>query len=326
MQLPRPRCEGAREEKGNSLRSLAAALVCLVVCSAVGASDGVAATARPRTPRLAALPPRPQDGITGSQFAIRTAAWSERDRQRAAVDEIERGNLPRYLGRLRPVELRWQPSGRDVITATIWVTPDYLALGSADDFLYMPLSWPSATEVAQRFGCVLPTPKMVDAIYAQSRAHLEPQPLPAGSEMRSNAYFERHQKLIDAQRAGIARGTLLSGHKKDVVLTNRLLGHPDRVAIYGWHRLDGRPIQPLSTVHGVRYADYSHGVRLVWHEVWIDGSPHEILDVLADPALAPLLSDEGAIRDPRVMLDPQRAALAALRPFDAGPALASIRR
>lgn len=307
------------------MRSWAATLVCLLVCAPLGASEGVAAAAAARTPRLTAIPRHPRDGLSGSQFASRTAAWSERDRQRAALDELERGNLPRFLGRLQPVELRTQPSAGDEITATIWVTPDYLAIGSEADFLYMPLAWPAATEVARRFGCVLPTPKMVDAIYAQSRAHLEPRPLPAGSEMRSNAYFERHQRLIDAQRAGIPPGTLLAGHKKDVVLTDRLFGRPDRLAIYGWHRPDGRPIQPLSTLHGVRYADYSHGVRLVWHEVWIDGAPREILDVLADAVLAPVLSDEGAIRDPSRLLDPERAALAAARSPEAGPAAGARR-
>jgi hypothetical protein len=209
------------------------------------------------------------------------------------------------------VDLHYRPPGGEALTATIWVSPDYLAIGPDDDFLYIPLTWPSATDVAERFGCVVPTPKMVDAVYQQARVRLEPQPLPAGPQMRSSVYYERHQQMIDAQRLGTPFGALISGHKKDVVLTDRLFDRPDRVAIYGWHRPDGRPIQPLSTVHGVRYADYSHGVRLVWHEVWIDGTSHSIYDVLADPALAPLLSYEGSIRDPRALMDPHRAALAA---------------
>jgi hypothetical protein len=77
-------------------------------------------------------------------------------------------------------------------------------------------------------------------------------------------------------------------------------------------------------VHGVRYADYSHGVRLVWHEVLVDGVRRSIYDVLADPKLAPLLSDEGALRDARVLMDPQRAALAAYRDIPA-PALIAAR-
>ncbi|HTY19753.1 MAG TPA: hypothetical protein VMH82_18680 [Myxococcota bacterium] len=257
------------------------------------------------------IPQRPRDAITGSQFARETDGWPESERQRAAVAEIERGNMPQFLRQLLPIDLHDQTPGGEARSATIWVLPDYLAIGPDEDFLYMPLTWPSATDVASRFGCVVPTPKIVDAVYRQARVHLEPQPLPAGPRMRTNAYYERHQEMIDAQRLGTPFGALISGHMKDVVLTDRLFDHPDRVAIYGWHRLDGQPIQPLSTVHGVRYADYSHGVRLVWHEVRIDGVSRSIYDVLSDPALAPLLSYEGAIRDPRGLMDPRRVALAA---------------
>jgi hypothetical protein len=262
-------------------------------------------------PLLATVPERPAHAITGSDFARRTDGWPEAERQRAAVAELEQGNLPEALRRLQPVTLRYQPPQGASVTAIIWVTPDYLSIGRRDDYLYIPLTWPSATEVARRFDCVLPTPRMVDAIYRQARVHLAPQPLPAGPRMRSNAYYERHQTLVEAQRAGVPLDVLVSGNMKDVVLTNRLVGRPDRVAIYGWHRLDGRPIQPLSTVHGVRYADYSHGIRLVWHEVWIDGVARPIEEVLADPRLAPVLSSEGPLHDPHRLLDPERAALAA---------------
>jgi len=304
------------------LRSWLAALASLTFCASLAAA-GLSST--PRALRLAAVPARPADAITGSQFLKRTRDWSERERQSAALAELERGNMPRSFSQLTPVTLRYAPPGGAVRTATIWVTPDYLAIGPDDDFLYIPLTLPSATDVAQRFGCVLPTPKMVDAIYAQARFRLTPQPLPAGPQMRSNAYFARHQKLIAGQRAGIPLGALISGHKKDLVLTDRLHDRPDRVAIYGWHTSEGHPIQPLSTVHGVRYADYSHGVRLVWHEVSIDGTRRSIYDVLADPELAPLLSDEGALRDPSALMDPQRAALAAYGPVPE-PARIAARR
>jgi hypothetical protein len=97
--------------------------------------------------------------------------------------------------------------------------------------------------------------------------------------------------------AGIALGELVSGHKKDVVISNRLLLKKDRIAIYGWHRPTGAPIQPLSTVHGAGYADYSHGIRMVSDTVWVDGRPRSLNDALADPRLAPLFSDKGVIRD-----------------------------
>ncbi|MEQ1808096.1 MAG: ABC transporter substrate binding protein, partial [Burkholderiaceae bacterium] len=40
-------------------------------------------------------------------------------------------------------------------------------------------------------------------------------------------------------------GQLTAGHQKDVVISNQLTQHPDRVAIYGWHRTNGIAIQPL---------------------------------------------------------------------------------
>ena len=122
--------------------------------------------------------------------------------------------------------------------------------------------------------------------------------------MRSTAYYLEHTRLIDQQRAalGASVGPLTAGHKKDLVLTGRLRAFPDRVAIYGWHKGVARPIQPLSTVHGARYADYSHGVRLVSDELLVDGVPMSMPDALAVPALARALGEESAISDlPRLL-------------------------
>jgi hypothetical protein len=160
------------------------------------------------------------------------------------------------------------------------------------------MALPTALTIADRFGFVLPTPKMVDAIYQQSEVQLRPQPLPPGDAMRSTSYYWRHERRIrDQRRAGGAPlDALISGQKKDLVLSNRLLAKPGRVAIYGWHQAPGRPIQPLSTVHAERYADYSHGVRLVSIVAYVNGRPRSMLDLLEDPKLAPLLSDEGPVQ------------------------------
>ncbi len=45
----------------------------------------------------------------------------------------------------------------------------------------------------------------------------------------------------------VSLGALIASDKKDLVLTNRLRSHLDRVAIYGWHPTGGKPIQSLST-------------------------------------------------------------------------------
>jgi hypothetical protein len=247
----------------------------------------------------AAIPARSSASPEGAQFARQISRGETKDRERAIETELLRGNLPDFLRELKPVTLESRlPSGRTV-TATICVLPDYLAVGSDEDFLRIPMDLHTATSVAGRFGFALPTRKMVDAIYAQSDAKLAPEPMTAGPQMSSTAYYVTHNDRISAQRAALDAppGALLAGHKKDVVLTSRLASQAGKIAIYGWHRRDGRPIQPLSTVHGSGYADYSHGIRLVSGVVFVDGEATSLAGVLRDPELAPLLSDEGPLPD-----------------------------
>ena len=97
------------------------------------------------------------------------------------------------------------------------------------------------------------------------------------------------------ERRGHAVGELIDGIKKDVVLTNKLKNAPTHVAIYGWEYLDGKPIQPVTTVHKGTYVDYSHGIRLVRQQVIVDGQASSVAAVLKDPLLHPLLSDEGVM-------------------------------
>jgi len=218
-----------------------------------------------------------------------------RDREQAILQQISKGNLPDFLRKLVPVKL--SVAGKDLM-ATIFVTPDYLAIGSDADFLRIPMNLHTAVAIAQRFGFVLPTRKIVDAIYLQSRYRLMPQPLPAGAQMRSTDYYWTHNEMIDDQTHAIGAqlGELVAGDKKDVVMSNRLAVHLGRIAIYGWHRGAGQPIQPLSTVHGANYADYSHGIRLISQWAVINGKLELVRDILQDPSTAAILSDEGPIR------------------------------
>jgi hypothetical protein len=122
--------------------------------------------------------------------------------------------------------------------------------------------------------------------------------------MQSTAYYEIHNRKVETQARtlGVRPGTLISGHKKDVVLTKRLAANPGKIAIYGWQGPSGAPIQPLSTVHGACYADYSHGIRLVSQTALVNGRPMSIYDVLSDPVLSNVLSDEGPLPNVREML------------------------
>lgn len=255
--------------------------------------------------RLArAMPRRRGTAPEGRAFMARLDGMNGTDRDHRVTRQILTGNMPRFLRQLAPVRFSGRtPDGRRA-RITLCVTPDYLALGSDRDFVRVPLGLRAATRIGERFDMLLPTAQMVDLIYQAARLRLTPQPMQPGPQMTSTAYLLHHNATIEAQRRrrGAPAETLISGHKKDLVLTNRLTERRGRVAIYGWHRRNGRPIQPLSTVHGAGYADYSHGVRLVSRIAYLDGKPVDLRQLLADARYAGLLSNEGPIRGPRLLM------------------------
>jgi len=278
-------------------RNLIGVFISLVVFSHIANSGDRTSTTVWAEELTRNIPARIGQKLTGSQFVEYVSKMNPREREQAIRDEILNGNFPEFLRKLVPVELHCKLQSGKSLTATIFVAPDYLAIGSDADFLRIPMNLPTAAAIADRFGFILPTKKMVDAIYVQSRYHLVPQPLPAGPQMRSTAYYWTHNQMIEdqARALGLRLGELVSGDKKDVVITNRLAAHIGRIAIYGWHRGPRQPIQPLSTVHGANYADYSHGIRLVSEMALIEGKLRSVYDILRDPSTATVLSDEGPI-------------------------------
>ena len=234
----------------------------------------------------AGIPPRLASAPSGSEVFARLEKLAAAEREDVLAQELLRGNLPNFLRTFQPVVLG---------SLTCYVLPDYLAIGSDTDFIRTPLTPMTAQLLADAFGCTLPTKLLVDAIYQQAMLKLEPRPLTEAREAART--FVQHHKLIEEQRAGKPLGLLVAGIKKDVVLTNRLKEKPHKVAIYGWHKLDGQPIQPLTIVHRETYVDYSHGIRFVQRAALLKGKPCDLLALLHDPTLCMLLSDEGVLRD-----------------------------
>jgi hypothetical protein len=257
------------------------------------------------TRRLAReIPRRPGNAADGNAFITTLASASGTSRDAAIAREVLRGNVPAFLRDLAPVSFTGVlPNGRSA-QITICVTPDYLAVGSDRDFVRVPLGLAAAGQIADRFNMMLPTTRMVDAIYAQADLRLTPAPMTPGSQMSSTDYFLRHNATVETQRinAGGRLGMLVAGQKKDVVLTNRLARAPGRVAIYGWQRRGGSPIQPLSTVHAASYADYSHGIRLVSRTAFVNGEPFDLEDLLMSGTYAGLLNSDGPIGRPAIQL------------------------
>ncbi|MGQ0506813.1 MAG: hypothetical protein ACT4TC_15995 [Myxococcaceae bacterium] len=239
--------------------------------------------------------PCERPGLTGSIFLEETKALSRGAREGAIFDAIAGGAVPSFTHTFAEVALiHGEHAG------AVRVALDYAAIGTDNDFVRIAMSPITAQRLADQFGYVLPTRSIVDAIYRAAVVKLAPSPLPPGPQMMSNDYYRRHHEAVEKQRAGRGCGTLIAGHKKDVVVTKRLVARPDRVAIYGWHRLDGRPIQPLSLVHEARYADYSHGVRFLQATMVVEGVKRSIGDVVRDPELCGLASDEGPLSTMRV--------------------------
>jgi hypothetical protein len=257
-----------------------------------------------QTRDMQGLPKRPADAMGGTEFIKSLEGLSLEDREAAILREFVSGNFPDLLRGFKTVEIRGtikDIAGEREIVATIDVMPDYLAVGSDRDFVRMPMRPQTAQRIADEFDCTLPTRKMVDAIDKVAEVRISPHPMT--EEREAVGTFAEHNDIIRKQIGPRPDGRLVSGIKKDIVLTPRIFERPQRLAIYGWRQLDGKPIQPLTIVHWDRYVDYSHGGRLVRNDIVIDGKNFTITDLLEDPSRCGLVSDEGPMTPARYPLD-----------------------
>ncbi|MFZ2324125.1 MAG: hypothetical protein WAV89_10550 [Ignavibacteriaceae bacterium] len=138
-----------------------------------------------------------------------------------------------------------------------------------------------AQRVCNNLNCTLPTKKMVDQIYTSAPCKLRPQPIPPSAEMITVPVFAQHNDSVKTLRFPVIpeypHGTLVGGTNKDVIISNYIYQNlktnvPKPVVIYGWHQLNGVPIQPVYNGHSETYADYSHGIRLVLDSALVDGN------------------------------------------------------
>lgn len=229
--------------------------------------------------------------FTGSTFYQTAAAFNWKQRDSFAKQQILSGNFPSFLKALKPVVITGydSASGRK-LEAIFYVTPDYLAVGKDEDWARIPLTPMAAQLIADSMHCFLPTRKLVDAIYRAATVKIEPQPMFAFRDSTPTMYH--HHLMIEGQRKGYSG--LIAGIKKDVVISGKIQRDPksNRVAIYGWHKPDGRPIQPLYTGHVNWYVDYSHGIRLVYRKIKVNGKWLDYIDVMKDASLHQLICDE----------------------------------
>ena len=229
--------------------------------------------------------------ITGTEFYRQAfpMKWNERDS--FALQEVLAGNIPSFLRKFVAVDVSVYDSlNSKMHKATYYVSPDYLSIGTDDDWARINISPMAAQQIADSFHCFLPTRKIVDDIYKAATVKLEPVPMYAFRD--STPTMWHHHLIVEGQRKG--RKGLIAGIQKDVVISGKISrsDRPNRVAIYGWHKPDGKPIQPVYTGHVNWYVDYSQCIRLIYRNIKVDGKWMDYTDVLKDPVLKKLLCDE----------------------------------
>ena len=249
--------------------------------------------------------------LTGHEFIQKVQDMGFWDMEEQTVAQILAGNVPSALKKfrkitytislpvsrlkkdLKPSEKRYQK-----YKVEMWVLPDYLAVGNDEDYVRMPMGPLAAQRVADSLYCSLPTTFLSDRIDEVSEGRIEIFPFrPVEDRNMKPLCFEDSNNAINAlmRAKGLKFGQFVSGLKKDVVLTTRLENEPEyyrHVAIYGWFHPDGHPQQPLFIRHGNFYSDYSHGIRLIYRTIKINGYEHDLRDVLEDPVLFLVVSNE----------------------------------
>ena len=225
IDLPLPKGEGRGEGEGTSdrLRLPSCRKICIWHA---GSHAAMHFSPRPD--------PRP---ASPSRRAPRPALSSPGESLRSTWPSVRKRSLPRSV----PATCRTScascvlcrpPAQRQGTTnsATFYATPDYLAVGSDEDYFLIPISPNTAQRIADALGCSLPTPKMVDEIYAAAEVKLAPAPIPPTPAMTTVPVFSNHNAIVRAQRAEQLQahplGALVAGHQKDVVISAKLAVGP----------------------------------------------------------------------------------------------------
>jgi len=241
------------------------------------------------------IPLRDPKAEAGSDFMKRISDLPVDEREEEIFRAAASGNIPGFLRKMVILKGEFEDINGTLHSLQYGVMPDYLAIGSDDDFCRIPMNPRTACRLAELFGGSLLTAKISDHVWTQAEVRLAPfNYVPVGNANELVTKFAEHNAHIEKQlaEAGGDHGQLVAGIKKDVILSSRIADRTDRVVIYGWHRTDGNPIQPVYSGHVYWYVDYSHGIRFMNNQVLLDGKPAFVTDILKDPVLFRVLSNE----------------------------------
>lgn len=212
------------------------------------------------------------------------------------------------------VPLSWSRNGHSI---TVMLTRRALALQDARGRLMFSMSFKGAQALLDQIGLMMLTTRVADEAWAQGK-RMSPTNQPWNTDSpvtggKTSRMIEQSAKV--EQKVG-GDGGIVANEGKDWVLTRRFWTPPDgsgvetpqgtkssrhnsaNFGLYmpgpGWSKSPGGAdvIQSIGLAHERSFVDYSQLVRGIAPTVVVDGSSMSAAAVLADPALAPLLSDE----------------------------------
>ncbi|MGL5830551.1 MAG: hypothetical protein ACRCZE_00185 [Candidatus Altimarinota bacterium] len=261
------------------------------------------------------LPERSPDAPTGTEFMRQMQKLGNMNfkgtqarMEKLVEEEIAKGNVPSFCRpeNMKTIDLK----GADGTTVKFQTTVDYLAIGSDNDYVRVPITPILAQHLSEKYGWGLPTRTMAHSIHDQADIQLTGIGLVNSDEdqeqMQGIGFIQKHNQKIEKQLGpdGLARlrsgKALVAGHKKDVIISRYVIDNPNGAMDYSGLYVNGRtPVQD-TPAHEWTYRDYSHGFRPIGGNVIIahpDGRTETMkyYDAIKDKKIAKILNGaEGA--------------------------------
>ena len=282
------------------------------------------------------IPPRVGAEVTGRQFIDDLKGMGPSERQAHVLKMLDNGQVPDFLRDLCKVEVEVADADGNMHKVEYNVMPDFIAIGTDQDYVFVPMNSEMAQHVLLSWDMAPPTAQMVDQIAAKGpEVQFHPDTgtkafRPYDSAEGLEKYYARNEQVAgrhyyDAWLEWTGTGPDSSvvkhselgshpatGHMKEFVMmpASTLKGasdldpakgdtNPDTIGMY--HRTvqnDRGPGKGVPLDHNEQYFDYSQGLRTVSSMVTVDGKQMHISDVLKDPKLHTLLSGEGQMDSP----------------------------
>lgn len=249
--------------------------------------------------------------LTGSAFARSLPKGPGRERESLIMGAVGAGKA----------KIRWgfvvnrTKDGREFVLP---VLSRVLAIGTSADALRVEVNYLTCQRIADLLDCHLCTPKVATMIFQQAVTKVDPQNHPSwvtdGTMANTNRMIEQ-SALLDSLIAPEST-ELVANEGKFWVITQRFfkpLGNPGmpsfdnwdkpagtvgskhNAANFGFFQRNGVPIQSVGLAHDMSHTDYSQYVTLMSQRCFVGDVEMATADVLKDPNLCDVLSDEGPL-------------------------------